>query len=279
MEVAGGERTSSATSGSAGSGSGSSARSRSAPGSRPGPSVLGHIQRGGTPTAFDRVLATRFGVGGDRRRARGRWGMMPALRGTRIELVRARRGGGRAAHGAARGVRALRKPFSASAALRWPPAPCAGRAGVGRHPTSANADATATVYVSLPLRGAGGRRRARRRRRGADGARRRRVTRPAGWRVAAEYLDDTQGAGLARPVDAGRRRRRTHAAATQDSTAIAYLGDFDSGATRSSLPVTNSARLLQVSPASSARRPGASPSRAPTRSRTASRAATGPSGG
>ena len=32
--------------------------------------VLGHIQRGGTPTAYDRVLATRFGVGGDRRRAR-----------------------------------------------------------------------------------------------------------------------------------------------------------------------------------------------------------------
>ena len=24
--------------------------------------VLGHLQRGGTPTAFDRVLATRFGV-------------------------------------------------------------------------------------------------------------------------------------------------------------------------------------------------------------------------
>ena len=32
--------------------------------------VLGHIQRGGTPTAFDRVLATRFGSRGDRRRER-----------------------------------------------------------------------------------------------------------------------------------------------------------------------------------------------------------------
>ena len=32
--------------------------------------VLGHIQRGGTPTAFDRVLATRFGVARDRRRPR-----------------------------------------------------------------------------------------------------------------------------------------------------------------------------------------------------------------
>ena len=33
--------------------------------------VLGHIQRGGTPTAFDRVLATRLGRRRDRRRARG----------------------------------------------------------------------------------------------------------------------------------------------------------------------------------------------------------------
>ena len=32
--------------------------------------VLGHIQRGGTPSAFDRVLATRFGLHGDRRRQR-----------------------------------------------------------------------------------------------------------------------------------------------------------------------------------------------------------------
>ena len=32
--------------------------------------VLGHIQRGGTPTAYDRVLATRFGVARDRRRPR-----------------------------------------------------------------------------------------------------------------------------------------------------------------------------------------------------------------
>jgi 6-phosphofructokinase 1 len=49
--------------------------------------VLGHIQRGGTPTAFDRVLATRFGLSAiDAANAR-RWGVMPALRGTRIEIV------------------------------------------------------------------------------------------------------------------------------------------------------------------------------------------------
>jgi 6-phosphofructokinase 1 len=49
--------------------------------------VLGHIQRGGTPTAYDRVLATRFGVAAIDAAHNGEWGMMPALRGTRIELV------------------------------------------------------------------------------------------------------------------------------------------------------------------------------------------------
>jgi 6-phosphofructokinase 1 len=49
--------------------------------------VLGHIQRGGTPTAFDRVLATRLGVAAIDAAHDGRWGPMPALRGTRIELV------------------------------------------------------------------------------------------------------------------------------------------------------------------------------------------------
>jgi phosphofructokinase-like protein len=49
--------------------------------------VLGHIQRGGTPTAFDRVLATRLGVAAIDAAHEGRWGTMPALRGTRITLV------------------------------------------------------------------------------------------------------------------------------------------------------------------------------------------------
>jgi ATP-dependent phosphofructokinase / diphosphate-dependent phosphofructokinase len=49
--------------------------------------VLGHVQRGGTPTAFDRVLATRFGVAAVDAAHEGRWGTMAAARGTRIELV------------------------------------------------------------------------------------------------------------------------------------------------------------------------------------------------
>jgi phosphofructokinase-like protein len=49
--------------------------------------VLGHVQRGGTPTAFDRVLATRFGLHAIDAAHGERWGTMTALRGTRIELV------------------------------------------------------------------------------------------------------------------------------------------------------------------------------------------------
>jgi 6-phosphofructokinase 1 len=49
--------------------------------------VLGHIQRGGTPTAFDRVLATRLGVAAIDAATEGRWGTMASLRGQRIELV------------------------------------------------------------------------------------------------------------------------------------------------------------------------------------------------
>ncbi len=49
--------------------------------------VLGHVQRGGTPTAFDRVLATRFGLHAIDAANEGRWGKMTALRSTDIELV------------------------------------------------------------------------------------------------------------------------------------------------------------------------------------------------
>lgn len=57
--------------------------------------MLGHIQRGGTPTAFDRVLATRYGIAAiDAVHARA-WGNMTALRGTEIELVPLSIAGGR----------------------------------------------------------------------------------------------------------------------------------------------------------------------------------------
>jgi 6-phosphofructokinase 1 len=49
--------------------------------------VLGHIQRGGTPTAFDRVLATRFGLHAIDAAHEQDWGKMVALRGTDIVRV------------------------------------------------------------------------------------------------------------------------------------------------------------------------------------------------
>ena len=49
--------------------------------------VLGHVQRGGTPSAFDRVLATRYGLGAIDMIHRGEFGCMAALRGNRIVSV------------------------------------------------------------------------------------------------------------------------------------------------------------------------------------------------
>jgi 6-phosphofructokinase 1 len=49
--------------------------------------VLGHVQRGGTPTAYDRVLATQFGLAAVDAVSEERWGTMAALRGPRVELV------------------------------------------------------------------------------------------------------------------------------------------------------------------------------------------------
>lgn len=49
--------------------------------------VLGHVQRGGTPTAFDRWLATRFGLQAIDAVAEGEYGVMVALRGTDIVRV------------------------------------------------------------------------------------------------------------------------------------------------------------------------------------------------
>jgi phosphofructokinase-like protein len=49
--------------------------------------VLGHVQRGGSPTPFDRVLATRFGLHAIDAAHERDWGQMVALRGTDIVRV------------------------------------------------------------------------------------------------------------------------------------------------------------------------------------------------
>jgi branched-chain amino acid transport system substrate-binding protein len=106
------------------------------------------------------------------------------------------------------------------------------------------------VYVSMPLHG----QEAAEGRDIVDGARL--ALADAGGKVGelavrARYLDDTSGKGRqaswSGAVAAANARR-----ASQDSAAIAYIGDFDSGATRFSVPITNEAHILQVSPAASA---------------------------
>ena len=115
---------------------------------------------------------------------------------------------------------------------------------------SLQGDGPVTVYVSLPLRGPS-------EADGQDAADAAELAladaggEAAGREVRVELLDDTGGEGPAArwtPEQAAANARR----AIEDSTSIAYVGDFESGATRSSLPITNEARLLQVSPASSA---------------------------
>jgi 6-phosphofructokinase 1 len=46
--------------------------------------VLGHVQRGGSPTAHDRVLATRYGVKAVEQLHEGNYGVMVALQGDKI---------------------------------------------------------------------------------------------------------------------------------------------------------------------------------------------------
>jgi len=50
--------------------------------------VLGHVQRGGTPTAHDRILATRFGVAAAELIKNDDYGKMVALQGNKIVPVK-----------------------------------------------------------------------------------------------------------------------------------------------------------------------------------------------
>jgi 6-phosphofructokinase len=62
-------------------------RLRCFPGSQVRVSVLGHIQRGGSPTPYDRVLATRFGVAAVDLIAAGGFGKAVCLKGEHIRVV------------------------------------------------------------------------------------------------------------------------------------------------------------------------------------------------
>lgn len=111
-------------------------------------------------------------------------------------------------------------------------------------------DAVLRVYVSLPLSGPS----AVDGQDAADGAELALADAggdAGGLTVEAIVLDDTEGAGASARWTPSRAAANAREA-TSDSGAIAYLGEFESGATRASLPITNEARMLQVSPASAA---------------------------
>jgi hypothetical protein len=124
----------------------------------------------------------------------------------------------------------------------------AGASGCDSGMNAEPGEATLTIYVSAPLSGPA-------RAEGnavADGARAALAAAggaAGGYEVAAEFLDV-----------AGRNETRFDAVtaaanartATEDSTTIAYIGELDSGASRTSVPITNSAGILQVAPGSGA---------------------------
>ena len=79
--------TNSVTSSSAESATGSAHQIERRTGIETRVTVLGHVQRGGTPTAYDRVLATRFGLKAVELIHEKKFGYMASLRGTDIVAV------------------------------------------------------------------------------------------------------------------------------------------------------------------------------------------------
>lgn len=112
--------------------------------------------------------------------------------------------------------------------------------------SEADEDATLTIYLSAPLSGP----RASDGRDVADGARLALTDaggEAGGVEVHLEVLDDA-AAGGSDPAATGANART----ATEDTTAIAYVGELESGASRTSIPITNQAGMLQVSPGAGA---------------------------
>jgi branched-chain amino acid transport system substrate-binding protein len=118
-----------------------------------------------------------------------------------------------------------------------------GTAGCG---SGSSGPAELSVYLSAPLSGPAGEDG----RDIADGARLALDAaggEAAGTRIRLVVRSDSDRYG-SNAAMAGANARR----ATEDSTAIAYVGELDSGTTRTSLPITNEAGMLQVSAAASA---------------------------
>jgi ABC-type branched-subunit amino acid transport system substrate-binding protein len=111
---------------------------------------------------------------------------------------------------------------------------------------SAEIEAPVNVYVSLPLTGPRGPE-------GRDAAAGARLAlgeargKAGSIEVRARFLDDARGRAW-NPVAVGDNARQ----AIQDSAAAAYIGELDSEPSRASMPITNEAGLVQVSPGAGA---------------------------
>jgi branched-chain amino acid transport system substrate-binding protein len=123
----------------------------------------------------------------------------------------------------------------------------AGIAGCGSDAVEDRGEGPVKVYVSAPLSGE----------RSADGRDIADGTRlaldEAGGKageveVETTVLDDSGGGSAWDPVATAANARR----AIQDSATVGYIGELDSGATRTSLPISNDAEIAQVSPGSTA---------------------------
>jgi branched-chain amino acid transport system substrate-binding protein len=107
---------------------------------------------------------------------------------------------------------------------------------------------TVTIYSSLPLQG-GSRDNALAVNQGAELALKEQGGKIGNYTVKFEKLDDsTASAGKWEPNQTQQNARK----AVADKTTVAYLGEFNSGASALSIPTTNRAGILQVSPANTA---------------------------
>ena len=107
---------------------------------------------------------------------------------------------------------------------------------------------SATIYSSLPLQGAS-RTQSEDVIRGIELALKQAGGKAAGCTIDYQSLDDATAA--AGKWDAGQTKANARKAA-QDDSVIAYIGEFNSGASANSIPTTNEAGILQVSPSNTA---------------------------
>jgi len=127
-------------------------------------------------------------------------------------------------------------------------AACGGGDSGGSSKTAGGGSKTLTIYSSLPLQGAS-RPQSEDVIKGEKLALKQRGGKAGKYTIKYVSLDDSSAA--AGKWDAGQTKANARKVA-QDDNAIAYLGEFNSGASPNSIPTTNEAGILQVSPSNTA---------------------------